>query len=325
MSSASDSGSSAEGRGFGNVVGLQDAKRLAQILKQSATIHESRLGVFVQRVSIADLKRLRSGNMGPGALDEDPLQKALSPQSINRTFRDCANELSANLNAGPAEDAVNSSIDMIIEQLGDDTSRNGQRQLTAAQTHGAVFVAWQQTRSTVPGAGYRAPQLVGICTTYLFVPSSRFDLDSRAFRKPAQYQKLHPFFRGESNGITYPGEFKKAYIYIDVLCSKQPGVGQLLLQNVYRSALQRKVKGVLALAFTKTAKARPKSQSTFERQGFQTLVNNVDYDSQQYGNIMLKRTYPVILTGVDEQVAEICVRTGFTKKTANTLVTRCQK
>ena len=113
--SASDSGSSAEGRGFGDVVGLQDAKRLAQILKQSATIHESRLGVFVQRVSIADLKRLRSGNMGPGALDEDPLKKALSPQSINRTFRDCANELSANLNAGPAEDAVNSSIDMIIE------------------------------------------------------------------------------------------------------------------------------------------------------------------------------------------------------------------
>ena len=54
-------------------------------------------------------------------------------------------------------------------------------------------------------------------------------------------------------------------------------------------------------------------------------MNNVDYDSQQYGNIMLKRTYPVILTGVDEQVAELCVRTGFTKKTANTLVTRCQK
>ena len=143
------------------------------------------------------------------------------------------------------------------------------------------------------------PALIGIATAYRVVSSERFGTHAGAF-EASQLAVLKPFFKGAGAG--YPKNFKN-YLWLDLVCSNQKGVGRLLANAVYASALSRKLKGVLCAPSSSQARA------LFADLGYRTLIETFKLQGRK-SSLMLLRTVPVRLNGVHEEGVELCVKTG---------------
>ena len=268
-----------------------DEKKKIQFFRKSLSLQEKAMGVHVMRVTGSEMLTMRKQE----TLGVDIVADAVAPDSISRNFSACNDALAK------GGDAVNASIDAILEQMGEEKKKG----ITAAASQAAFFLAW-----SMPKGGRFAsddPALVGIATVYRSVSSERFETHRGAFKESSADQHLavlQPFFNGAGGG--YPGDFKRAYLWLDLLCSNEKGVGRLLMNAVYASALSRKLKGVLCAPSSKAEGAR----ALFTGLGFETLIETVKFKEKgRHGSLLLQRTVPVKLHGVHEEGVDLCVRT----------------
>lgn len=257
-------------------------------------------GVLVQRIMANDLRRLLDPN------SDDPLAEYLA--DVDSIFEDCNNDL--------GDGAVASALEAIVEEARED-KREGEN------GEGCVLLAWKMDDPT--GAGDM--ELVGIATLFRMKATPSFSTHREMFAKQAEYNRLVPFFEGRNNGAAFPAGLgiKAKYMYLDVLCSKQRGVGTLLILHAYRYAILRKTKGLVALSFSKRpiANRPPQSYKIFEKLGFETVVRNTDYTVRMYGHWVAKSTQLIDFEGILEQIGQICTRPGYTDATSHKRIFRC--
>ena len=168
---------------------------------------------------------------------------------------------------------------------------------------GCALIAWAQD---YPGA----PRAVGILTLHNFIPSENFKT-TNDYIGDRDYAILSPYFG-------------RRYVYIDCMCSTRKGVGRLLLNSALKYAISKKKTGVIALAFKQQAKGTPESAAAFEACKFTRLIPSSNYKVRMYGTWYVKNVADISLDGIDERAVRVCTRTGFTPKTENKLIWRCQ-
>ena len=115
-------------------------------------------------------------------------------------------------------------------------------------------------------------------------------------------------------------------MYLDVVCSKQKGVGRLLILHAYRYAIIKKTKGLVALSFSKralTGNHQPASYKIFQELGFDTVIRNTNYSVRMYGHWVAKSTSNIDFSGIIDSIGEICTRSGYTNATSHKKVWRC--
>jgi hypothetical protein len=284
-----------------------NAKQMS-LFRQILRLQEAVNGVFVQRIMANDLRRLLNA-----PADDDPVADALG--DVSRIFQRCTREL------GPVDgEAVRSSLESIVAESADDRSKgeNGE---------GCVLLVWKMDHRG--GGRFDKAKLVGIATLFRFKGCDNFTTLPRSFRSSAHHNVLVPYLKGWNKHTinadrTFPTGFKPKYMYIDVMCSTQPGVGRLLVLHAYRYALMKKTKGLLALSFTKHSTVPPASYKLFQDLGFTTIVRNTNYDvAGMYGHWVAKSTHMITFSGVIEELSELCTRSGYTERTRDSLVWRC--
>jgi hypothetical protein len=288
----------------------EEHKKKMSFFRQILRIQESVNGVFVQRIMANDLKRLLENPQ-----DDDPVADALG--DLDQTFRYCTNELGGN-------QAVLSSVESIVAEAADDKS-NGEN------GEGCVLLVWKIKH--LGGNNFSEAELVGIATLFRMKSCDSFSTLPGNFRGGGQYNTLLPYFRGRNantinDGKTFPPGLgiKAKYMYIDVMCSKQKGVGKLLVLHAYRYAIMKKTKGLLALSFSKralNAQQQPASYKIFSDLGFTTIIRNADYTTAMYGHWVAKSTLPITFKGVIDELGNVCTRSGYTERTQNNLIWRC--
>ena len=172
--------------------------------------------------------------------------------------------------------------------------------------HSCVLLAWRMTFDA-SRRRLNAPELVGIATLADFALSAHFSTD-RASLSPGDHATLCPYARN--------------WAYIDCMCSSAPGVGRLLVLHAYSFALACKKDGLISLSYSSTRKATPESLRLFQQLGFQPLIPQAHFAIQHmYGTWFVKRD--VDLSGLAMDGVRVCTRTGFTARTADTLMWRC--
>ena len=277
-----------------------ESKKL-QFLKKSLPLQATSSQVHVIRVTGPEMKKLRN-QQESGA---DPVADAVEAEAVADTFRACTAALDVEPEEAP-NDVVNRSINAVLEQMDEDVKS---KKFTAAASEAAFFLAFKLSGKRGQDGSWRPNRkLVGIACAYRAVSSARFDTHRGAFHnsKAQQHmQTLTPFFKG--NGGGYPGNFKSAYLWVDLFCSNQPGVGKTLMNELYVSAVTRKLKGVLCVAFTPFRDQTPQSLKLLKELGFETVEERLRYTRRnKNGMLMLKRTYPVDLSGVSD--ALLCTK-----------------
>ena len=285
----------------------QEHTKKMSLFRQALRMHESLNGVFVQRIMANDVKRLLTNPS-----DDDPVADALA--NLDTLFSHCTNELGP-----PGGGAVTSSVESIVAEAAADKALgiNGE---------GCILLAWKLSR--VP----QQTELVGIATLHRMKSTDSFSTLPSSFRSAAHYQTLVPYFQGHNaqtvnDGLVFPAGLgiKAKYMYLDVLCSKQRGIGRLLALHAYRYALLKKTKGLVALSFSKrplTGGRQPASYKLFQDLGFSTIVRNTNYDvAGMYGHWVAKSAHAITFAGLLDQVARICSREGYTDP--DTRVWRC--
>lgn len=276
---------------------LYSESKKVQFLKKSLPLQATASGVHVIRVTGPEMKKLR----GQQELGVDPVADAVSEEAIADTFRACTAALDVEPEEAP-NDVVNRSINAVLEQMDEDVRS---KKFTAAASEAAFFLAFQLGGKRNQDGSWRPNRkLVGIACVYRAVSSARFDTHKGAFHtsKAQQHmQTLSPFFKG--NGVGYPSSFKSGYMWVDLFCSNKPGVGKTLMNEIYVSAVARKLKGVLCVAFTPRRDEVPQSLKLMKQLGFQTVEAQLRYTRKnKNGMIMLKRTYPADLSGVSDSL-----------------------
>lgn len=262
-----------------------DDKKKVQFFRKTVSLEEKAKRVHVLRVTGSEMLRLRKQQ----TLGDDIVADAVSPTSISETFRACNEALASKMR----DDVVNASIDAILEQMLEDKKTG----ITPAASQAAFFLAWRMPEPERFGSD--DPTLIGIATAYRAVSSERFGTHEGAL-EASKLAVLKPFFNGAGAG--YPKDFKN-YLWLDLVCSNQKGVGRLLMNAVYASALSRKLKGVLCAPFSSQARA------LFTDLGYETLIETFKLREKK-SSLMLLKTVPVRLNGVHEEGIELCVRTG---------------
>mmetsp|Transcript_10602 Transcript_10602/g.27205 ORF Transcript_10602/g.27205 Transcript_10602/m.27205 type:complete len:156 (-) Transcript_10602:413-880(-) len=116
----------------------QDPKRQKQLIKNVIQMMTATTGVYVMRLSAAELKRLRHDKTN----EHDPLKLALT--NLDEIFKNCK--------AKTVDVDTAASVDAILEAHDRDKKSNG-----------TVFLAWEIENRAIPRAN---PELVGIavCT-----------------------------------------------------------------------------------------------------------------------------------------------------------------
>lgn len=274
---------------------LYSESKKVQFLKKSLPLQASASGVHVIRFTGQEMKKLRKQE----ELGADPVADAVGEEAIADTFRDCTAALDVEPEEAP-NDVVNRSINAVLEQMDEDVKS---KKFTAATSEAAFFLAFKLGGKRGHDGSWRPiRKLVGIACVYRAVSSARFDTHKAAFHnsKAQQHmQTLSPFFKG--NGIGYPSNFKSAYMWVDLFCSNHPGVGKVLMNEIYVSAVSRKLKGVLCVSFTPHRGAVPQSTNLLKQLGFETVEEKLRYTRKnKNGSVMMKRTYPADLSGVSD-------------------------
>ena len=294
---------------------FEEHKKKMSFFRQILRFQESVNGVFVQRIMANDLKRLLENPQ-----DDDPVADALG--DLDETFRYCTNELGG-------DQAVLASVESIVAETADDKS-NGEN------GEGCVLLVWKIKH--LGGNNFSEAELVGIATLFRMKSAYNFSTLPSSFKVEqgqanTQWNTLLPYFKGQyrdtiNAGRTFPAGLgiKAKYMYIDVMCSKQRGVGKLLVLHAYRYAIMKKTKGLLALSFSKRAlkgQRQPASYKIFEDLGFTTIIPNVDYTTGMYGHWVAKSTLPITFKGIIDELGNVCTRSGYTERTQNDLIWRC--
>lgn len=290
----------------------EEHRKKMSFFRQILRFQEAVNGVFVQRIMANDLRRLLDD---PDS--DDPVAQALS--QLDTIFRHCTTEL------GPADGgAVSSSVETVVEETRDDKA-NGEN------GEGCVLLVWKMEHTD--GKHFAEPELVGIATLFRMKATAGFSTDSGSFNSPHQYSVLTPYFRGQNThtvneGRSFPDGLgiKGKYMYLDVVCSKQKGIGRLLILHAYRYAIMKKTKGLLALSFSKralNAQRSPASYKIFQELGFETIIRNTNYRTAMYGHWVAKSTHNITFKGVIESLGDVCTRSGYTSATSNKLMWRC--
>ena len=265
----------------------QPLKRRIQILKRSTQLLSVGTGCFVQRISANDLRRLRAADADPS----DPAVRALKRSQMNRTFRRCTE----------ARVLINDSIDSILQMHDNDRKSNS-----------AMLLAWSYEFDNT-SKRLKEPHLVGAATLTRFISHEDFSTHKDALTA-SDYKTLQPYFSG------------KPYMYLDAMCSTKPGVGRLLLLKSYEYALAKNAAGLVALSYTKTRGATPESKRTFERLGFDTLIETARFKPTYlntyniYGTWVVKKTDALGVSSIAEGGIRVCTRKGYT---TDTLLWRC--
>jgi hypothetical protein len=172
---------------------------------------------------------------------------------------------------------------------------------------GAVLLAWSMSFDAERKV-MNEPRLVGITTLSCFAFTSNFSTDSESLSSGDQ-AKLRP----------YVGR----WMYMDGMCSTQPGVGRLLVMHAFQYAIAHKKQGLIALSYSMRRSAVPESKRIFAALNFDTVIPQANFKIQMYGTWFAKSTADVGLAGMAEAAVGVCTRTGFTPKTADTLMWRC--
>lgn len=215
--------------------------------------------------------------------DDDPVVKTL--QRLDDIFAQCK--------AKKVDMA--SSVEAILDEY--DTDR---------KCGGAVLLAWSM-RFDAAQQVMQTPELVGLATVSSFRFSSNFTTDEQSL-SPPDAQRLRPY---------------RNWMYIDALCSLRPGVGRLLVLHAYHYAIAQKRPGLIALAFSARERDVPESHRIFSKLGFEAIIPRANFQVRLYGTWFAKPTSEIGLAGMAEGAVRVCTRTGFTEKTADTLIWRC--
>lgn len=276
---------------------LYSESKKVQFLKKSLPLQATASGVHVIRVTGPEMKKLRNKQ----ELGADPVADAVGEEAIADTFRACTAALDVEPEEAP-NDVVNRSINAVLEQMDEDVKS---KKFTAATSEAAFFLAFKLGGKRNQDGSWRPNRrLVGIACVYRAVSSARFDTHKGAFHnsKAQQHmQTLNPFFKGTGGG--YPANFKSGYLWVDLFCSNQPGVGKTLMNEMYVSAIARKLKGVLCVSFTPFRDQPPQSLKLLQDLGFEILEPQLRYTRRnKNGVMMLKRTYPADLSGVSDKL-----------------------
>lgn len=296
-------------------LGSEEHKKKMTFFRQILRFQEAVNGVFVQRIMANDLKRLLENPQ-----DDDPVASALG--DLDQTFRYCTNELGG-------DQAVLSSVESIVAEAADDKS-NGEN------GEGCVLLVWKIKH--LGSNNFSEAELVGIATLFRMKSAYNFSTLPSNFKVEqgqanTQWNTLLPYFRGQNkdtinDGKTFPPGLgiKAKYMYIDVMCSKQKGVGKLLVLHAYRYAIMKKTKGLLALSFSKRAmkaQQQPASYKIFGDLGFTTIIRNANYTNAIYGHWVSKSTLPITFEGIINELGNVCTRSGYTERTQDNLIWRC--
>lgn len=289
-------------------------KRQLSYFRQAMKLQEAANGVVVQRVMANDLRRL--------LYDPDPedmVASALTSERLRRTFQHCDVEL--------GKDALRSSLEGIVTEAADDR-KNG------VNGEGCALLVWRMERSSSPssaGGHFSKPELVGLATLFRMKDTSTFTTTEEDFAVKSHFQKLLPYVDGQNANTVNAGkrwepewDVKSKYMYIDVMCSRQKGVGRLLVLHAYRYAVLKRTKGVLALSYSKRKvdkNKQPASYKIFNDMDFETIVSNAQYKNQMYGHWVVKSTHRVSFTGMIEHIESLCTRGSY--KDSRTRVWRC--
>ena len=137
----------------------QDPSRQKQLIRNTIKMMTSTTGVFVLRLSVAELRRLKSDKTDAS----DPLKQAIT--TLDDIFKDCKHQLVD----------TSSSLNAIVDAHDRDK-----------QSNGAVFLAWDME----PRAN---PQLIGIAVCTKFIPHADFSTEADAMGAD-DYSKLEPYF-----------------------------------------------------------------------------------------------------------------------------------
>ena len=287
----------------------QSKDKQLRFFKDALQFQESATGVAIQKVPSSYLLRilrpiLDARAAAPNereairitAMDHcpdkrDPLIHAI--YSMDQTFRE----------------SVSKGVDPLasVEGIAAEHTADG------AKSNGCLFLAWK-TEYNPNTKRIDDPRLVGAMTMYRFKRSENFSTHAEATGNDDA--ALDPFFRSN-------------FLYIDTMVSLGAGVGKLLVMHAYRYAIMKKVKGLVALSYSRkrlTGGAKPESYKIFHELGFQHLIENASYTIQMYGTWFATALDDLsVVNGVLQSGVKLCTRKGFTEKTADQLVWRCPR
>ena len=252
-------------------------------------------GIYVIRLSMSEVNRIRSDKTD----ENDPLKVALKATlrkeegELDKIFKKCVEKLGSG--------ALSSSLESMIDLDKEDKS-----------SHSCIFLAFNVT----PKNDNFAPELVGFASCSKFRETEKFSTTETQFKKSngsSDFDKLKNYMQDESD---------KNYYYIDVLCSKRKGAGRMLILHAYEFAHRRKFDGLIALSFSNDKTAEPMSKKTFEKLGFDVLIEEANYIVPNFHGVWFtKKTYDI--KGTNKMLMALCTRTGLTEKTAQSLIWRC--
>ena len=217
--------------------------------------------------------------------EDDPVVTAL--RGLDEVFKGCRDK----------DVDMASSVEAILDEH--ERDRN---------TGGAILMAWSM-RFDHSSKTMETPTLVGLATLSTFEFTGNYSTDAKSMSKE-DTTRLKPFTGGK-------------WMYIDALCSTQPGVGRLLVLHAYNYAIAQKKQGLIALSYSARRSAVPESKRIFSQLGFETVIPQANFTVQMYGTWFAKSTSGIDLSGMAEDGVRVCTRTGMTERTSNTLMWRC--
>lgn len=250
------------------VFGQNTPKSRLTLFRNLAKTEQQLRGIKIQRLTIPQLEKLWMNESD----DDDEVVDGL--RNINTIFEACTIALGG-------DEAVKSSVETIIKEHKND-KKNGK-----PVGDGCIMLAWKANHLA---RGVYEHKLVGIMTMYRFKETEGFSTNTTSL-KETHYNSLFPYFKGQVNGtvnMDVPQDYFKnppdsKYLYIDVLCSKTPGVGNMLLMQAIDFAILRKSRGIVALSFSKQPLREnvPASFALFQRFGFEKLMDeNAEFYKQ---------------------------------------------
>ena len=224
----------------------QSKDKQLRFFKDALQFQESATGVAIQKVPSSYLLRilrpiLDARAAAPNELEairitamdhcpdkRDPLIHAI--YSMDQTFRE----------------SVSKGVDPLasVEGIAAEHTADG------AKSNGCLFLAWK-TEYNPNTKRIDDPRLVGAMTMYRLKRSENFSTHAEATGNDDA--ALDPFFRSN-------------FLYIDTMVSLGAGVGKLLVMHAYRYAIMKKVKGLVALSYSRkrlTGGAKPESYKIF--------------------------------------------------------------
>lgn len=285
------------------VFGQNTPKSRLTLFRKLAKTEQQLRGIKIQRLTIPQLEKLWTNQSDDVVVD--------GLRNINTIFDACTIALGGH-------EAVKSSVETIMNEHKND-KENGR-----PVGDGCIMLAWVANHLA---HGVYEHELVGIMTMYRFKETEDFSTDATTL-KDTHYNSLLPYFRGQVNetvnmGVpqdyfTNPPDSK--YLYIDVLCSKTPGVGNMLLMQAIDFAILRKARGIVALSFSRQQLRQnvPASFALFQKFGFERLMHenaefyksNGQRISNMHGIWMALSLRKVSFNSFLPETVEICTHTG---------------